>query len=69
MALLLQLQRAPAPNPGLEAGRAVLRAICNQQGGYYTPDNQCIHQPSSFSPMTPSWRCNTFGNTTTCNPY
>jgi len=68
--------RAPALNPGLEAGAAVLRSTCNAQGGYYTPDGQCLGlkppSPPILPPqrsLPPSYNCTQIGNTTTCTPY
>jgi len=69
MLLLQQLNqnRAPASNPGLEFGAGVQRGLCNSQGGYYTPDGQCVKPPSP--PQPPSYRCQRFGDSTACNPY
>ena len=71
-ALLLQQMQQPAANPGLEAGRGMLRSLCNSEGGYYTPDGQCLRlmSPQPQPPARlPSWRCQQTGNTTNCTSY
>lgn len=71
-AFLLQQMQQPAANPGLEAGRGMLRGLCNGQGGYYTPDGQCI-RPQPPAPQLParlpSWQCQQIGSTTNCSAY
>src|SRR5438128_423604 len=45
---------------GLEFGRAALRSSCNSQGGYYTPDGQCLRStapPLQLLAQLPSWQC------------
>lgn len=65
----LQSQQPPL-NPGLEFGRGVLRAQCNQMGGYYTADNQCLRPPAPQLPARPpSYSCWRMGNMTDCTPY
>jgi len=75
-ALLIQqwrlLNQRPVTNPGLEAGRGVLGSICNSQGGYYTPDGQCLRPmppPPQLPARTPTWQCQQAGNTTNCSAY
>jgi hypothetical protein len=70
-AFLLQQLQQPAANPGLEAGRGMLRGLCNSEGGYYTPDGQCI-RPQTPAPQLPSrrsWQCQQNGNSTNCWGY
>jgi hypothetical protein len=71
-ALLLQQMQQPVTNPGLEAGRGMLRGLCNGQGGYYTPDGQCLRPtppPPQLPARLPSWQCQQVGNTTNCSAY
>jgi len=65
---------APVPRPswsniGLEAGRGALRAACNSEGGYYTPDGQCLRPTLQLPARLPSWQCQQIGNTTNCTPF
>jgi len=69
---MLRNQRPPAPNIGLEAGRGMLRALCNSDGGYYTPDGQCLRPtppPLQLPARLPSWSCTQFGNMTNCSAF
>jgi hypothetical protein len=64
--MLNSQQNGAAANPGTAAGAGALRSLCNSQGGYYTPDGQCLRpQPP---PRTPSYSCRRIGNTVTCDP-
>jgi hypothetical protein len=62
--ILQHLLSQPAPNPGTAFGAGVQRGLCNSQGGYFTPDGQCVKPP-----QPPSYRCWQVGNTTDCTPY
>jgi hypothetical protein len=64
--------RSPWSNIGLEAGRGALRAACNSDGGYYTPDGQCLRPtppPLQLPARLPSWPCTQFGNITNCSAF
>ena len=62
--ILQHLLSQPAPNPGTAFGAGVQRGLCNSQGGYFTPDGQCVKPP-----QPPLYRCWQVGNTTDCTPY
>jgi hypothetical protein len=61
--------RSPWSNIGLEAGRGALRAACNSEGGYYTPDGQCLRPTPQLPARLPSWQCQQIGNMTNCTPF
>jgi hypothetical protein len=65
--ILQHLLSQPAPNPGTAFGAGVQRGLCNSQGGYFTPDGQCVKPPSP--PRPPSYQCRQLGDTTDCTPF